>query len=142
MVRHSRINRPLQWGIIAPPFSLKTWLSTATASLLLDGSTLTRNLMYRHKLSRNIDVHKLIEDDAALTEWIMESVWPSWHVSGTCRMGPDGDSTAVLDNVCRVRGVDGLRVVDASVMPTMVCANTNITTIAIAEKIADAILNG
>ena len=117
-------------------------MSANSTSLLLDAGGLTRVLMYRHKLSRNIDVHKLIEDDAALTDWILKSVWPSWHVSGTCRMGPDGDPAAVLDGACRVRGVDGLRVVDASVMPTMVCANTNITTIAIAEKIADAILNG
>ena len=48
---------------------------------------------------------------------------------------------AVLDAECRVRGVEGLRVVDASIMPTIIAANTNITTIAIAEKAADLILH-
>jgi 5-(hydroxymethyl)furfural/furfural oxidase len=57
-------------------------------------------------------------------------------------MGADGDPLAVLDARCRVRGVEGLRVVDASVMPTSVSANTNITTIMIAEKIAAEILAG
>jgi 5-(hydroxymethyl)furfural/furfural oxidase len=56
-------------------------------------------------------------------------------------MGADDASLAVLDAECRVRGVQGLRVVDASIMPTIVAANTNITTIAIAEKAADLILN-
>ena len=56
-------------------------------------------------------------------------------------MGADDDPDAVLDSRCRVRGVDGLRVVDASVMPTIVRANTNIPTIAIAERVADAILS-
>ena len=72
-----------------------------------------------------------------LADWVKASVWPGWHVCGTCRMGPDGDPLAVLDGECRVRGVAGLRVVDASVMPTIPRANTNLTTIAIAEKIAD-----
>ena len=54
-------------------------------------------------------------------------------------MGPDGDRMAVVDAACRVRTLAGLRVVDASVMPTIPRANTNITTIAIAEKIAEDI---
>ena len=55
-------------------------------------------------------------------------------------MGADGDRMAVLDSRLRVRGVEGLRVVDASVMPTIVRANTNISTIAIAEKASDIII--
>ena len=122
--------------------SARTWLSTAAASVLLDTNPLTRALLYRYKFSRNIDVHRLIKDDDALAEWVRSSVWPGWHVCGTCAMGADEDPDAVLDAECRVRGVAGLRVVDASVMPTIVRANTNITTIAIAERIADVILNG
>jgi len=51
-------------------------------------------------------------------------------------MGPESDPTAVLDQYCRVRGVKGLRVVDASVMPNIVRANTNLTCIMIGEKVA------
>ena len=59
---------------------------------------------------------------------------------GTCRMGPATDSTAVVDDQLRVRGLDGLRVVDASIMPAMISANLNAATMMIAEKGADLIL--
>ena len=94
-------------------------------------------MLLGRKLTGGRDVHRLVKDESALADWIKSAVWPGWHVCGTCRMGPDADPLAVLDGECRVRGVPGLRVVDASVMPTIPRANTNLTTIAIAEKIAD-----
>jgi choline dehydrogenase len=62
-----------------------------------------------------------------------------FHPSGTCKMGPDDDSMAVVDTDLRVRGVSGLRVIDCSVMPRLVSGNTNWPVVMIAEKAADII---
>jgi choline dehydrogenase len=80
-----------------------------------------------------------VQTDAEIDAWIKRSAETIYHPVGTCRMGADGDPMAVVDAECRVQGIAGLRVVDASVMPTLVGGNTNAPTIMIAEKIADAI---
>ena len=59
----------------------------------------------------------ILADDDALDHWIRQTVGTARHVSGTCKMGPDADPLAVVDQYCRVKGVQGLWVVDASVMP-------------------------
>ena len=63
----------------------------------------------------------------------------TFHPGCTCRMGPASDPTAVVDHELRVHGVEALRVVDASVMPRMISANLNASTLMIAEKASDAI---
>jgi 5-(hydroxymethyl)furfural/furfural oxidase len=120
--------------------SARNWLSTKLAAFLLD-LPLTRSLAMRHLMSPGVDIHTLIEDEAALRNWVRENACGSWHAAGTCRMGDPDDPTTVVDPHCRVIGVDGLRVVDASIMPSVVSANTNLTTIMLAEKAADHILN-
>jgi choline dehydrogenase-like flavoprotein len=82
-----------------------------------------------------------VATDDALDDWLNRNVTTSQHLAGTCKMGPDSDPMAVVDQYCRVRGVDGLRVADTSVMPDVVRANTNTTAIAIGERVADWIKN-
>lgn len=81
------------------------------------------------------------ETDAEWEAYVRSAGGIGYHAVGTCRMGPDGDPLAVVDPKLRVRGVAGLRVVDASVMPEPVSANTNAPTIMIAERAADWIRN-
>ena len=78
-----------------------------------------------------------LEDDRALDAWILETMDTTQHSCGTCKMGPASDAMAVVDQYCRVKGVEGLRVVDLSVLPTVVRANTNATAIMIGERAAE-----
>ena len=78
-----------------------------------------------------------LKSDETLDAWLLENVTIGQHLSGTCKLGPDSDPMAVLDQYCRVRGIEGLRVADASVMPDVIRANTNLTTIMIGERVAD-----
>ncbi len=83
-----------------------------------------------------------LASDAALDSWLFSNIGTQFHTSGTCKMGPALDSMAVVDQYCWVHGLEGLRVVDTSVMPDVIRANTNCTTIMIAERVADWIKEG
>jgi choline dehydrogenase len=78
------------------------------------------------------------DNDQALLETACHTVQSNWHPAGSCRMG--NDPLAVVDARLRVHGLEGLRVADASIMPTVVSGNTNAATIMIGEKAADMIL--
>jgi choline dehydrogenase len=80
-----------------------------------------------------------VRTDAEIDAWVRRTAETIYHPVGTCRMGAAGDPMAVTDAEAKVHGIAGLRVVDASIMPTLVGGNTNAPTIMIAEKIADAI---
>ncbi len=120
--------------------SANNWLKTKAAALLLDFPA-TRDLMMSRFISPGIDVHRLIADDTALRDWVRDHGCGSWHASCTCRIGRADDPNSVVDPGLNVIGVEGLRVADASVMPSVVSANTNLTTIMIGEKASDAILH-
>ena len=83
-----------------------------------------------------------LADDASLDAWLQQSAGIAGHTSVTCKMGPAADPTAVVDQHCKVHGLQNLRVVDASVMPDIVRANTNATIIMMAERAADFIKGG
>jgi choline dehydrogenase len=77
-----------------------------------------------------------IRDERQLDEWLQVACSHYFHAVGTCRMGPVDDPQSVVDPDGRVIGVEGLRVVDASIMPEVPCANTHLTTVMVAEHIA------
>ncbi|SFR91466.1 GMC family oxidoreductase [Sphingomonas jatrophae] len=83
---------------------------------------------------------KDVIDDDAIDAWLRERAATIFHPVGTCRMGAADDPGAVTDAALRVRGVAGLRVADASVMPTIVTGNTNAASMMIGEKAADLVL--
>lgn len=81
-----------------------------------------------------------IQEDEAIDRWVRANVESAYHPCGTCKMGSEQDSLAVVDKHCRVRGVTGLRVVDSSIMPTITNGNLNAPTIMLAERASDLIL--
>ena len=83
-----------------------------------------------------------IDDDDALDQYIWDTSAQIFHPVGTAKMGPASDPEAVVDAHGRVHGIDSLRVVDASIMPNIVRANTNLTCIMIGERVADWIKAG
>ena len=109
---------------------------------MLDYAGPLRSSLIHNVVTLGIKLESLINDDKALTAFISGGVGGVWHASGTCRMGRADDSLAVTDGSGQVYGVEGLRVVDASLMPSIPRANTNTPTIMMAERIADLIKAG
>ena len=133
--------------------TIQPWLDYNYLTEQVDRDRLREAVELCHDLAEHPDFGPIIgglvdptEDDlssdSALDAWMAREVRTSHHVSGTCKMGPDSDPVAVVNQYGRVRGVEGLRVVDASIMPDCIRANTNATTIAIGERVADFIRSG
>ncbi len=115
------------------------WL-TSMLGVLLDTPAPLRRALIERFFTRGQRMSALLADERALAEFIRANVFGVWHASGTCRMGDACLPDSVTDTQGRVHGARGLRVVDASLMPRLPSANTNIPTIMIAEKIADAMV--
>ena len=111
---------------------------TGAFARLLDLVRFARPYLIGRMIS-TVQLRELLADQNALDAYIYSVVSGVWHPVGTCRMGPADDPMAVTDAHGRVRAVPGLRVCDASLMPSIPSANTNLPTIMVAERIADLI---
>ena len=125
-----------------PPILRMNYLqSQADLQKLVEGIKLIRQL-FEHSAFDEFRGEEIapganVTSDEAIKAYVRDGCSTVWHPVGTCKMGTD--SMAVVDPELRVRGIEGLRVVDASIMPTITTGNTNAPTIAIGEKAADLI---
>src|SRR5262249_17358526 len=130
---------PFQAPVIQPNYLA----AESDRQVLLAGMKLARRLLASRALSKFYDREEFpgpqAQSDADLLEAAKKRGTTTFHLMGTCRMAPASDPTAVVDDELRVRGLEGLRVVDASIMPTMPSANLNASVLMIAEKAADMI---
>lgn len=128
----------------APAIRANYFADSRDMEVMLAGVKLARALSCTNAFDpyRGKELHPGADakDDPALRAHIASFAETLYHPVGTCKMG--NDAAAVVDSELRVHGVDGLRVVDASIMPTVVGGNTNAPTIMIAEKAADMIKSG
>lgn len=118
----------------------KNRLLTSVAAALMDGPTALRHYIIDNFVVEGFTFDDVMNDDEALEAFVKKAAIGVWHASCSCRMGRDDDPMAVVDSQGRVRGVQGLRVVDASIFPVVPCANTNFPVLMTAEKIADAMM--
>jgi choline dehydrogenase len=109
------------------------------ACVRLTRELFAQNAFSRYR-SREIQPGEAVQSDAAIDEFVREKVESAYHPSCSCRMGSASDPLAVVDPEARVIGVEALRVVDASIMPSITNGNLNAPTIMLAEKAADHIL--
>lgn len=117
---------------------IKSWLF----SQLLDLSGPLRQRILEMAVAQQRHASRIMKDDDLLEAWIVSNLRGMWHPCGTCRMGREDDRLSVVDANGRVQGVGGLRIADASIMPEIPRANTNLTVLMAAEKISDAMKAG
>lgn len=131
-------DRVRQIGVV----NAKNKFVTSVVAALMDGPAALRRFMIDRFVVEGFTFEQVMTDDEALEAFVRKAAIGVWHASCSCRMGRPDDPMAVVDNQGRVRGVQGLRVVDASIFPVVPCANTNFPTLMTAEKVADAMTAG
>ena len=129
---------------LSPPEIAPNYLSVESdRQKLIDAIRIVRRICENKNFSKYVVQEKYPgaekDSDDQLLDYLRDMSRTSYHPVGTCKMGTD--DMAVVDNELKVNGVRSLRVVDASIMPTLVSGNTNAPTIMIAEKASDMILN-
>ncbi len=131
-------DRVRQIGVV----NTKNKVLTSILAKFLDGPSALRKYMIEKFVIEGFTFEQVMTDDEALEAFIRKAAIGVWHASCSCRMGRADDPMSVVDTAGRVKGVQGLRVVDASVFPVVPCANTNFPVLMTSEKISDAILAG
>ncbi len=118
----------------------KNLVLTTILAKLIDGPAWLRRKLIDRLMTEDHPLDVLLKNDDLLEAFVRHCAHGVWHASGTCRMGAETDIDAVTTSGGKVIGIKGLRVADASIMPTVPRANTNLPTIMIGEKISDHIL--
>ncbi|XAH25546.1 GMC family oxidoreductase N-terminal domain-containing protein [Xylophilus sp. GW821-FHT01B05] len=117
----------------------------ADMDVLIEGLRITRRILGQaplaHQILDEIRPGRQVQSDVELRDYVQNNFGTTYHPVGTCKMGPSTDRGAVVDHRLRVHGLRGLRVADASIMPTIVCANTNAPSMMIGEKAASLVLD-
>jgi choline dehydrogenase len=135
---HIKSSDPLQQAAMDP----KYLSHEADVQTFLDGMRVARKVAeqpaMKQLIVRETRPGPEVNDDAGLLDYMKGTIQTSWHMVGTCKMGVD--EAAVVDPQLRVHGLQGLRVIDSSICPTIPSSNTNIPSIAIGEKGADMVL--
>ena len=119
----------------------KNYFISGFFSHLLDNFPLATKLICNQLSADKVDFNKMLESSELLKAYALNNVGGLAHNVGTCRMGTFDDKNAVVDDSGKVFGLEGLRIADASLMPTVPSGNTFLPTIMLAEKISDAILS-
>lgn len=129
--------------LMAPRINQSLLTTACDWKTLRNGVAMFRDLAHRLELkpfvAAELGPGLDVKTGAQLEDYVRRTAITAHHPAGTCKMGPDTDSMAVVDDNLRVRGVSGLRIVDASVFPDLVGGNINAPTIMIAERAADLI---
>ena len=134
---HARSSDPFDAPFIQPNYLAEEF----DRRVLLAGMKLARRLLKTKPLEQYYDREDVpgpnVQSDDELLDVARQRGTTTFHPAGTCRMGPLSDPTAVVDDQLRVHGIEGLRVIDASIMPLMLSANLNAATMMIADKASD-----
>lgn len=134
---HARSPDPMAPPAIRPNFLAEE----IDQRVLIDGMKIGRRIIENKTMDKyrayEINPGPAIQSDAGWLEFARNNGQTTYHVVGTCKMGQD--QMAVVDDRLRVHGIDGLRVADAAIMPTVVSGNTNAATIMIGEKVSDMV---
>lgn len=130
---------------LAAPVINPNWFSAPEDTKnLLSGFRFLREVLKTAPLSdmatTEITPGPSVTSDEDIEAYMKKTAGTNWHPVGTCKMGPDGDPDAVLDDQLRVRGIEGLRVFDTSMMPRIIRANTNAAAMAVADKAVDLMM--
>ncbi len=136
--RDAHIQPFLDYNYLADPVDRQRLRAGVRQALILAGDDHLKEIIGPRLNPTDAD----LASDATLDEWLQREVTTYSHISGTCKMGPDSDAMAVVDQAGKVHGLEGLRVVDASIMPTLVRAPINPTVLMMGERIAALMRQG